>query len=181
MRRNYFALALTALLAATTGAFGQAPDCTGISPVLNSDPDLIGELDTVRIASGLQFPVFVTAAPGDMDRLFVLEKPGRIRVINDGELLVTPFLDIDNKVNGGTSEFNERGLLGLGRRYDEAQQHEGCSDFRFWILDFGLGVCRGQPRILNPVSNNRLPPYSHTPTLPYIGQVKQFLHGLVSW
>ena len=34
----------------------------------------------------------------DGTRLFVVEQPGRIRVIRDGELLDTPFLDIADRV-----------------------------------------------------------------------------------
>jgi len=106
-------LALAVLLAAVSVSFAAAPDCTGISGVLNTDPNLFGELDTVRITGGLAFPVYVTAAPGDNTRLFVVEKRGKIRVINDGVLNATPFLDIDPIVTGGTSSFNEQGLLGL--------------------------------------------------------------------
>jgi len=113
MRARLSILAPAVVLIAASLTFAQAPDCTGVSPVLNSHPDLINELDTVRIASGLQFPVFVTSAPGDNERLFVLEKPGRIRVIKNCGVVATPFLDINPLVTGGTSENNERGLLGL--------------------------------------------------------------------
>ncbi len=39
-------------------------------------------LTTVRVASGLYLPVFATHAPGDFDRLFILEKRGIIRILN---------------------------------------------------------------------------------------------------
>jgi len=67
-------------------------------------------LTTVRVASGLTQPLFVTHAPGDMLRLFVVEKSGRIRIIRNGVLLTTPFLDISSIVNSTTLEW---GLLGL--------------------------------------------------------------------
>jgi hypothetical protein len=54
------------------------------------------------------FPVFLTAPPGDA-RLFVVEKGGRIRIIENGTLLATPFLDISGLVSGDS----EQGLLGL--------------------------------------------------------------------
>lgn len=63
--------------------------------------------------SGLNRPVYMTYAPGDPTRLFVLEKSGVIRVIENGVVLATPFLDINLPVFGGTSDFDERGLLGL--------------------------------------------------------------------
>jgi len=44
------------------------------------------------------------------DRLFVVEKAGRIRIVRNGQLAYAPFLDITDRVNSGS---NERGLLGL--------------------------------------------------------------------
>ncbi len=70
-------------------------------------------LTTVRIATGLQRPIGLTAPVGDTERVFVIEKRGRIRVIENGVLLATPFMDIDVIVGGGTSNNDERGLLGL--------------------------------------------------------------------
>jgi glucose/arabinose dehydrogenase len=70
-------------------------------------------LTTELVVSGLDQPHLVTYAPGDFDRLFILEKRGRIRIVKDGVLLSTPFLDIDALVGGGIFSFDERGLLGL--------------------------------------------------------------------
>ncbi len=72
-------------------------------------------LETTLVASGLEWPVFATHAPGDYDRLYILEKRGRIRVLNltTGMLNATPFLNIDGLVTGGTATNDERGLLGL--------------------------------------------------------------------
>jgi len=60
------------------------------------------------VASGFEAPLFVTSPPGD-PRLFVVEQPGRIRVIRGGHVLAKPFLDLTVKVGYG----GERGLLGL--------------------------------------------------------------------
>ena len=57
------------------------------------------------VASGLQQPIFVTHA-GD-DRLIIVERVGRIRIVRDGALLEEPFLDITALV----SVTSERGLL----------------------------------------------------------------------
>jgi glucose/arabinose dehydrogenase len=62
-----------------------------------------------EVATGLDFPLFLTAPPGDATRLFVVEKTGRIRVIKNGALLAQPFLDLSGRVSGGS----EQGLLGL--------------------------------------------------------------------
>ena len=60
------------------------------------------------LVSGLQRPVDLQA--DGSGRLFVIEKVGRIRIIQDGELLQESFLDIDDRVE---SSGNEQGLLGL--------------------------------------------------------------------
>ena len=59
------------------------------------------------IASGFTHPVQVTHA-GD-DRLFVVEQPGSIKIIENGSVLSTPFLDI----TALTNDSGEQGLLGL--------------------------------------------------------------------
>ena len=61
-----------------------------------------------EVASGLAFPLYLTSPPGD-SRLFVVEKGGTIRIVKDGSLLPSPFLDLSSKVSGGA----EQGLLGL--------------------------------------------------------------------
>ena len=50
-------------------------------------------ISATRVASGLQ-ALYVTAAPGDSSRLFIVEKSGTIRILdlNSGQLLATPFL-----------------------------------------------------------------------------------------
>ncbi|MFO0827302.1 MAG: PQQ-dependent sugar dehydrogenase [Phycisphaerales bacterium] len=77
---------------------------------------------TKRIVTGLNYPTFVTHAPNDPTRLFVLEKRGVIRIIDlaTNTLLPTPFLDIDSLVVGGTSVNDEQGLLGLAFHPDYA-------------------------------------------------------------
>ncbi len=62
-----------------------------------------------EVARGLSRPLFLTAPPGDASRLFVVEKTGKIRVIRNGVLLATPFLDLTDSVSTGS----EQGLLGL--------------------------------------------------------------------
>ena len=72
---------------------------------LISQPNL--SLET--FATGFSRLVDITNC-GD-DRLFVLERNGRIRIIEaNGNVISTPFLDIDPRVNSGQSE---QGLLGL--------------------------------------------------------------------
>lgn len=61
-----------------------------------------------EVVSGLNAPIFLTAPPAD-SRLFILERAGRIRVVQNGNLLATPFLDISSL----TTTSGERGLLSL--------------------------------------------------------------------
>ena len=63
-----------------------------------------------RVASGLANPIYVTHAPGDASRLFIVERAGAIRILNlsSGVLEATPFLTISGVETGG-----EGGLLGL--------------------------------------------------------------------
>ena len=63
----------------------------------------------VEVATGLDFPLFLAAPPGDNSRLFIVEKTGRIRIVKNGGLLPAPFLDLSARVSGG----GEQGLLGL--------------------------------------------------------------------
>jgi glucose/arabinose dehydrogenase len=62
-------------------------------------------------------PDFVTSPPGDSTRLFVVEQGGVIRVIDNGTLEPTPFLDISDEVQSA----NETGLLGLAFAPDYAE------------------------------------------------------------
>ena len=59
------------------------------------------------VTDGLDQPLFLTHAPGDSTRLFIVEKGGAIRVVRNGNLRNDPFLEVEVNTDG------ERGLLGL--------------------------------------------------------------------
>lgn len=61
------------------------------------------------ITEGVEAPVFLTHAGDRSGRLYLAEQAGRIRVIAQGHMLSTPFLDIADRVWFG----GERGLLGV--------------------------------------------------------------------
>lgn len=61
-----------------------------------------------QVASGLAAPTFLTAPAGD-PRIFIVERAGRIRVLQNGTVQSSPFLDISAK----TTTDGERGLLSL--------------------------------------------------------------------
>lgn len=74
------------------------------------------------VAEGLTEPVFLSAPSGDA-RLFIVERNGRIRIVEDNALLSTPFLDITARVNF----VGERGMLSMA--FDPQYQTNG----RFYV------------------------------------------------
>lgn len=105
------AVVVAATLLASCGAGGEqvAPDTAG-------GGDAAVTLRAREVASGLDAPLFLTAPAGDA-RLFVVEQPGRIRIVSGGQLLAAPFLDLTDRVSAG----GERGLLGLAFHPDYAR------------------------------------------------------------
>jgi len=71
-------------------------------------PPLLG-LGLEVIAEGLDVPVFLASPPGD-DRLFVVEKPGRILILGDGGAGDRVFLDLSTLTS---EDHMEQGLLGI--------------------------------------------------------------------
>ena len=61
------------------------------------------------VVQGLRSPVGVAVAPGEAQKIYILEQEGRIRVLQAEGLRKTPFLDISSQVVSG----GELGLLGL--------------------------------------------------------------------
>lgn len=62
-----------------------------------------------KITEGLDKPVHVTHAGDGSGRIFVVEHPGRIRIIKDGKIADIPFLDISDRVKC----CGEEGMVGL--------------------------------------------------------------------
>jgi glucose/arabinose dehydrogenase len=65
------------------------------------------EIGLEEIATGFSAPLNIQHA--NDDRLFIVEQGGLIKIIEDGNINPTPFLDISNQISSG----GERGLLGL--------------------------------------------------------------------
>ena len=68
-----------------------------------------GSLLMLSFPPSLKSPVFLTHARDQSGRLFIVEQPGTIRILEKGKLLDAPFLDIKERVLLG----GEQGLLGL--------------------------------------------------------------------
>ena len=127
--------AATAIRAATSAAIAPPPaattlpqpvspptpaaEATSLPRPLMDAPNRLFEIDlTPIVEGGLIRPTYLTHA-GD-DRLFVVEQPGRIRIIQDGQLLEQPFLDITGKV---ATDGNAQGLLSVAFHPD--YKHNG--------------------------------------------------------
>ncbi len=64
----------------------------------------------IPVFSGLVSPVDIQVPDDGSGRLFAIEQEGRIRIIQNGQMLDPPFLDLLDRVG---SQGNEQGLLGL--------------------------------------------------------------------
>jgi glucose/arabinose dehydrogenase len=93
------ALLVASLLAAALVAAALTPGAARAAQTVNARP----------VVTGLDAPVFVTAAPGEPNRLYVVEQAGRILVVEKGRVRTQPFLDVRGTISAG----GERGLLGL--------------------------------------------------------------------
>ena len=95
----------------TTAESGATTSTSGADDT-SPAPGLPAAIAVDVITDQLAQPVFATAAPGD-DRIFVVERQGRIRVVDPQTRIVggTPFLDVSSKTLADKGI--ELGLLGL--------------------------------------------------------------------
>jgi len=89
-----------ALVAALGIAFGSGAAMAG--PKIKLEP----------VVTKVNTPLAMVQPPGD-NRMFVIEQFGRVRVVENGKMLPTPFLDIRSKIVKQHHDFDERGLLGI--------------------------------------------------------------------
>jgi len=120
------------------------------------------QIQSTLVQAGLTEPLYVCSPPGDTHRLFVVEHRGVIRIIKDGVLLGTPFLNLDPIITGGTGS-NEQGMLGLAFHPDYANNGKFYVDY----IDLGSDavlreyVVSGNPDVADASSFTTLfGPYS---------------------
>jgi len=87
---------------------------SGLSPVQTWP-----QIELITYTQGLVQPVHLTHSGDGSGRLFVVERKGRIRIIADGVLTETAFLDITDRVR---SSGNEEGLLSVAFPSDYAEK-----------------------------------------------------------
>lgn len=97
------------------------------------------------MARGLEQPLYLTHDGVDPDRMYVLEQPGRIRIIERGNLLPDAWLDIEKRVHSG----GECGLLGLAF-------HPEFAENGLFYVDYTAR----KPRLVTIISEFRVDPQS---------------------
>ncbi len=108
-------LSFLVFLGLTACSPGSSPS-TAVLPTAKNDTAVTSVSLFPVVVEGLDQPLYLTNA-GD-GRLFIVEKEGAIRLVQDGRLLDEPFLDIRDRVNADSSE---RGLLSVAFHPDYAQ------------------------------------------------------------
>ena len=81
----------------------------GTSNQMPPPPPPTLQVELVSVASGFTNPLDIQQAGDASGRLFVVEQGGRIKIIQNGSVLGTPYLDISSLIVSG----GEEGLLGL--------------------------------------------------------------------
>jgi glucose/arabinose dehydrogenase len=71
------------------------------------------QVELQSVATGLTAPVDMQDANDGSGRLFIVQQTGTIRILQNGGLLPTPFLDVTGRLVAIMPEYDERGLLGL--------------------------------------------------------------------
>ena len=119
-----------------------------VSCLLGAAP-AFAQLSSQLVVSGFSLPVAVVQDPTQPNVQFVVEQGGKIRVVRDGVLLPTAFLDITPLVLSG----GEQGLLGLAFAPDYATSR------RFFVNytrqpDGHTVISRYQRSVSDPVQAN---------------------------
>lgn len=110
----------------TAGSGGTGGSGGSVVPVDHdcSPPEgAVPALKLTEIASGFERPILVKSAPGDNERLFVVEQTGKIWIVQNGQTSAQPFLDIQALVanpDAPNGYHQEQGLLGLAFHPDYA-------------------------------------------------------------
>lgn len=150
--RKILLLVIMALLAAACGGGGGSSGVTGPTakpfpaPATNPAPLALAIREVV---SGLDEPVFLTAPVGDR-RQFIVERAGRIRILQDGALLALPFLNITARV----STAGEGGLLSMAFH----PQYASNGQYFIYYTDAGGNIVverrsvSGNPNLSDPTS-----------------------------
>ena len=129
--------------------------CLGLAFGLwaSSAPANAQAITTTRIASGFSSSLYACSPPGDTDRLFVVQRGGQIRIIENLQtaptVRSTPFLTVTGLTSGG-----EQGLLGLAFHPDYATNgrffvnYTASGGGATRIVEYGVSTA--DPNLANP-------------------------------
>ena len=145
----------TLVAAPTPAEITTEPSPTALPTALSTFPDPAG-YEWTPVISDLEAPVDIQNAGDGSGRLFIIEKRGRIRILQNNQILPTPFLDIQGEVD---SQHSEQGLLGLAFHPDFAQS--GLFFVNYTDLNGNTVVARfhvppGTPNYADPSSEEDL-------------------------
>ncbi len=101
-------------------------------------------------------PLYLTAAPGDRSRIYVVQRTGQVMLLLNGHEQAAPFLDVSAQITTG---FDEQGLLGLAFPADYAKSGLFYVDFTsrrgdIEIVQFHRSA--GNPNLADPASAHTL-------------------------
>jgi len=96
---------------------------TGLLIALLAAPAASAQIHSTLVASGLTTPIAMVKVPGMANTFLVAEQGGRIRVLQNGAILATDFLNLIGQIVSG----GEQGLLGLALAPDYV------TSGRFWV------------------------------------------------
>jgi glucose/arabinose dehydrogenase len=78
-------------------------------------------VDYQPIATGLGAPLSLVEPNDGSGRKFVVDQTGKVRILQGGVMLPTPFLDLTSTIPTLNANFDERGVLGMAFHPDYAQ------------------------------------------------------------
>lgn len=123
---------------------GETKESSETLPDLSTNNSLTLQL----VTANLTFPVFMTTAPNDTNRLFIVQKNGLIRIFKTGTGTLTTFLDLSANGLNLISVNGERGLLGMAFDVQYATNRQ----FYVFYTDLGgdIVIARYLGNALNP-------------------------------
>ena len=158
--RRVLFLFLALLMAASGWFMSMGAVAQDEATVAQPGGDLPGEptVELVKVADGFIDPINVQTANDGTGRLFVIERTGTVRIVQDGQVVEEPFLDISSEVK---IDFLEQGLLGMAFHPD--YENNGrffvyYSDYRtqgdHFLVEYSVSA--DDPNVADPESANVL-------------------------
>lgn len=96
---------------------------TGLLLLMLASPPASAQIHSTLVGSGFTTPIAMVKVPGMANTFLVAEQGGRIRVLQNGSVLPTDFLNLIGQITSG----GEQGLLGLAIAPDYA------TSGKFWV------------------------------------------------